>query len=247
MYFFWILAGLAAGSFSNMLAYRLPRRLPIVFSRSKCERCASVLSVLELIPLVSFVLQKGRCAHCGKPIGWRHFVCEAASAAIWPVCWAMYGYGLMFFKTALFLQVMVVLFFADWETYTLPDELIMPVTAAGFLSAFFGRNLLDVVLGFCVGFGVYFAVAKTAAWYYKKEALGLGDVKLGGAIGAYWGFKTAALTCYFSFIFGGVAALILVLAKIKKRGDYLPFGPAIILASVFALFWGDWLWRLYAG
>ncbi len=235
------------GSFANLLIYRLPRNEEIVFKRSHCPHCNHALGVLDLIPIVSYLIQLGKCRYCAKKIPIRYLVCEIASTAIFVVCWKIYGNSWLFYKTSLFLFALLILFFTDFEHFVLPNVITFPLIGVGLVASVFEDRLIDALWGTAIGFGAYFIIGVVGKWHYKKEAMGGGDSKLGAGIGAFWGIKIAALTCYLSFMIAGIPALILILLKLRKRTDHVPFGPAIITACVFSLIFGQTIWNYFAG
>lgn len=242
-----IIAGIILGSFFNMLIYRLPRRQNIATDRSRCPSCGHTLSVKDLIPVLSYLIQLGRCRYCRSRIPVRYLLCELITPAILVSSWLAFGLSPLFAKTALFLCAMEILFFTDLETYTLPDSITLPLVAAGLIWNGTEGTFLSSLYGALIGMASYGVIAIVSKWYYKQDAMGMGDIKLGAAIGAFWGVRIITVTVYFSFILGGIFSVALILLRIKKRTDHIPFGPWIIAASLVALYWGDAIWRYYFG
>lgn len=231
----------------NMLIHRLPRSLPIMWSRSKCHHCHSPLKAHHLIPILSYIGLKGRCAYCNNKISLRYPVVEIASILI--LFYTRYAYHgpINPWVITILLYALLVVFFTDTETFTIPNTITIPLTIFGGILAITNHTLADSALGWSIGFGVYLLIGVIAQLIYKKPAMGGGDMKLGGAIGTLLGAKLTALTIYFSFIFGGVIGIALILSKIKKRGDYIPFGPSIVIACFVAIHIGDIIWKYYFG
>ena len=250
MMLMWFLVGVLGaimGSFISMLVYRIPRQEEIVFKPSHCPSCQHPLGVFSLIPILSFMMQKGVCRYCSKAISLRYFLCEIACLFLFLLCFWAYGLSFLFIKTVFFLSAMVLLWAIDWTHFILPDVVTLPLIVLGLaLGTWEGRGL-EMILATVVGFGVYFLIGVLAKWIYKKEAMGMGDMKLGAAIGAWWGLHFVILSIYLSFLIGGLVGIILIVGGFKKKTDYIPFGPAMILASVLVLWVGETLWALIFG
>jgi leader peptidase (prepilin peptidase) / N-methyltransferase len=244
---FVVTIGAILGSFFNLLIHRLPKNENIVYKRSHCPSCNHPLGVLDLIPILSFIFLKGRCRYCKKGIAPRYPIVEIISAFIFWICYINFGLDYLFFKYALFLSCLLVIFFTDLETYIIPNVITYPLILIGIGLGVFEHNIADHLWGTLVGFMIFFVIAVLAKLYYKKDAMGGGDMKLGAAIGAFWGVKLAILSIYFGFFLGGITGFFLIAIKVKKRTDHIPFGPAIILGTCIALVWGELIWNIYIG
>jgi leader peptidase (prepilin peptidase)/N-methyltransferase len=239
--------GAALGSFFNMLIYRLPREEDIVIKSSYCPKCNHKLEPIDLIPIISYLWQKGKCRYCKKHIKFRYLLTEIVCATILLFLWLKFGLSYLFFKYLLFLSSFLIIFFTDIEEYIIPDVITLPCIVIGLGMAVWEKNVLNAILGGLYGYCFFVIIAFFAKLYYKKDAIGGGDMKLAAYIGTFWGFRQIVLTTYFSFIVGGVIAVFLILIKKKKRTDYIPFAPAIIIASLFSLAFGNMVWKLYFG
>ncbi|MFC1616603.1 prepilin peptidase [Candidatus Margulisiibacteriota bacterium] len=246
-YLILTLSGMLLGSFYNMLIYRLPRQLKFAFNRSYCPQCEHTLNVVDLIPIFSYLSQLGKCRYCKKKIPVRYLLVELMTAALLIFLWVQFGNTLNFYKYFLFLSGMLIIFFADLETCIIPDSINIGLLLSGLAFAFFTHDLKFNLIASAGGFFIFLIISGLAYLYYKKEALGGGDIKLGAAIGAFWGIKITIISIYLSFIVGGIIAIGLILAKIKKKTDYIPFAPAIIMATIITLIYGERIWRFYFG
>ena len=242
-----VIAGGLFGSFANLLIYRLPRHEDIVVKRSRCIHCEHKLDFLDLVPVISYLVLFGKCRFCKAHIPLRYLLCELFSISIFVGCWFWFGHTYMFYKSALFLFSMLLIFFIDLEHHIIPDIISVPLIVIGLSAAFFEHQIIPALIGILIGFSVLMGIGFIARLYYKKPALGFGDVKLMMAVGAFWGIQTTILTLYFSFILGGFAGVLLLLTRLRKRHDYIAFGPAIIAGFCVALFFGDLIARLYLG
>jgi leader peptidase (prepilin peptidase)/N-methyltransferase len=261
----WALAvGLCVGSFLNVVIHRLPRmmeeawradcaelggdELPakepfnLVVPRSRCPGCGGAIRAWQNIPLVSWLLLKGKCASCGTRISLRYPLVEllaglgAAGAAL------QFGFGIAALAAALFLWCTIALAFIDHATGYLPDDLTLPLLWLGLLvntGAVFAP-LADAVVGAAAGYLVLWGVY----WLYKLargiEGMGYGDFKMTAAVGAFVGWKMLPLVILLSSVVGLVAGLAqMALARGGWNARFkIHFGPFIALAGVIALFWG---------
>jgi leader peptidase (prepilin peptidase) / N-methyltransferase len=218
---------------------RLPAAEPVMWSRSACARCGTRLNGLDLIPLASFVFLRGRCRHCGHPIGLLHPLIElaAVAVAIWAALanpnpahiWADCALG----------WTLLALAWTDWTSLVLPDVLTLPLLLAGLLLTFAlqPEDLVDHCLAAVVAYLTFQALSLTYRRLRGREGLGGGDAKLLAAAGAWCGLEALPFVVLGSALAGLLAALALALAgrPVTSRTQ-IPFGPCIALA-----FWLAWL------
>ena len=242
--FFTLLFGLIFGSFANMLSYRLPRDKTIAFDRSRCPICNETLPAFSLIPVLSFILQRGKCHHCKAPISWRYPLIEIMMAFSWILTYFYFGFSLQSVIGFLFLFLTIVLFVSDLETYLLPLSPMISLGLLGLFRAFIDQNFKTHLYGLLVGFCVFFVLKIVARLFYKREALGSGDVLLSSALGLFLGWHSSLLFIYISFLLGGLVGIIVLVFTSKKSNDTLPFGPILIAAASIVFFFGDRLWAL---
>ncbi|NQY73224.1 MAG: prepilin peptidase [Candidatus Margulisbacteria bacterium] len=242
-----ITAGSILGSFSNMLIYRLPRDEDIVFKRSHCPDCAHILGFWQLIPILSYVYQMGKCVYCKKRISLRYLLVEVGTIGIFLITWVMFGLTPYAFQMGVMLWALHILAWTDIETGLLPNTLTYPLLGLNVIMALYFQRLPDAVYGAVVGYLIFWIIGVIGKWVYKKEAMGGGDMKLSAAIGAAFGVKLILLSTYISFMIGGGMALGFIVCKRKNIADTLPLGPAIILAAVISLFWGQKIFGWYFG
>ncbi len=248
--------GLIVGSYLNVLIYRLPLGISTVFPRSRCPRCGTAIRAYDNLPVLSFLLLRGRCRQCGARISWRYPAVEAATAALFLACFLRFGISLQAPVAALFCALMLALTMIDYDHMILPDKLTWPGIALGILlQPFVGWTRLwpgpwgavaGAVLGAALGAGILLAV--WIAWYLwrHEEGMGLGDVKMLAAIGAFLGWKGVLVALFLGALSGAVVGLTLMAFRGLDFKAKLPFGVFLALGGVIALFAGEALVRVYA-
>ena len=265
------LLGLFVGSFLNVVIHRLPRmlerdwhaqaaelrgeeppaaeRFNLATPRSRCPHCGHLITALENIPVISYLVLRGRCRHCSAPISGRYPVVELLSAALAGYAAWHFGFGLAAAGAIVFLWIMVALAFIDLDTQLLPDDLTLPLLWLGLAFNLVGTytDLSSAVVGAMAGYLSLWSVY----WLFKlvtgKEGMGYGDFKLLAAIGAWLGWQVLPLTILLSSLVGAVVGIGLIVFARHGRSVPIPFGPYLAAAGVLALFWGEAITRAYLG
>lgn len=246
------LLGLAIGSFLNVVIWRVPRKESVVRPPSHCPQCDTPIRPVDNVPVLSWLLLRGKCRHCGSPIPVRYPLVEvsngvlfAAVAARFGASWELPAYLVL---TAALLAISII----DLEHFIVPDRITAPLTVSALallsLAALaegngwrFGRTLLGGV--------AYFAFLLLLNILYPK-GMGMGDVKLAFSLGLYlaWlGWGQVFLGGFLAFLLGAVVGLGLIATKIKSRKDVVPFGPFLALGAMLTILWGDPILRWYTG
>jgi leader peptidase (prepilin peptidase)/N-methyltransferase len=261
------LAGLLVGSFLNVCIFRLPRDLSVVRPRSFCPGCEKTISWYDNVPVLSYILLRGRCRYCHERIPLRYLVVELATGAAFAVCMAAYGPSLEVIKFSIFSAILITLIASDIEERILPDEFTLGGTAVGLVLAYFVtvdktgpmHFLLPRSFGprwMSVGEAVLGAAFTSGSiglvgWLYQKlrhrEGLGLGDVKMIAMIGAFLGLKWALLTLITASVFGAIGGLIYIFVTGKDSSTYeLPFGSFLGMAALAVAMYGEVVAAWYA-
>jgi len=250
--------GAVVGSFLNVVADRLPTGRSIVSPPSHCPECQRGLSAKDMIPLFSYLWLKGRCRYCGATIPMRLLWVELGTGVLFAFSYWHYGFGwevaMVVFYCCLFIALLIV----DLEHGILPNKIVYPgmvvalvVAALGSIFGFemssvsesgFGLWIVDAAIGGGIGFGLLLIVA-----LISRGGMGGGDVKLAGLIGLVTGFPLVFVAMFLGVVSGGLVAAVLLLTKVKKRKETIPFGPFLALAAVATLFWGNSLLGWYLG
>jgi leader peptidase (prepilin peptidase) / N-methyltransferase len=241
-----VLGGLCVGSFLNVCIHRLPSRTSIVFPASRCPACEHLLSWTDNIPVVSYAALGGRCRYCRAPISARYPIVEGLTCAIFVLHWLVFGPTLLLLVRLVFASALIVLFAIDLEHQILPNVITLPGIVAGFLcSLFLPPGPVMSLAGMALGGGVLWAIAE--GWYRlrKVEAMGFGDVKMLGMVGAFLGVKLVILTFVLSSMIGGVVATMLVATRRADMATRVPFGTMLAVAALVASLYGERLVAWY--
>lgn len=245
---FIFLAGLCIGSFLNVCIWRIPRDESIIWPRSHCPACNHAIAPWDNLPLISWLLLNGQCRHCQAPISPRYFIVELLTGALFAGLWLVHGWRIQTPVYSFFAAALVLGTFVDFDHLILPDRVTLGGMVAGpLLSLAFpalqgqtdrGPALLQSLIGLALGTGILWLVATLGRAVLKREAMGLGDVKLLGAVGACLGWQAVLFTIFVSSLSGTLLGLGLVAAGQKELQSKIPYGPHIALAAVLWMFCG---------
>lgn len=262
----WILAallGLVVGSFLNVVIHRLPlmmerewqatQDLPetpdtqfnLALPGSHCPHCGHPLHGFDNIPVLSFLLLRGRCRHCQAAIGWQYPLVEMATSAIF--IWSLNRFGMTgdALAWAGFAAALLALAVIDASTTLLPDAITQPLTWAGLLAAALGLSgvpLTDALWGAVAGYLFLWATYWLFRLLTGKEGMGQGDFKLLAALGAWFGWQALIALVMIASLSGMVVGLWLKWRQRLPEGGYIPFGPFLALAGAIQLVWGTAAW-----
>jgi leader peptidase (prepilin peptidase)/N-methyltransferase len=240
--------GALIGSFLNVCIYRVPRGASVVWPPSACPGCRRALRWYENIPLVSFIVQGGRCRGCGSRIAWRYPVVEALTAILFAASWWYWGPGVLLVSRVLFGCGLVVLFAIDLEHQLLPNTITLPGIVVGFLFSLLTEpGWFASLIGIVIGGGVLFAVAEVYYRFRHEEGLGMGDVKMLAMIGAFLGWKLTLVTLMAASFAGSVVGVGLIASGRGGMKYALPFGTFLALGAAVAATVGPSLLEWYLG
>jgi len=248
----YLLAGLfgaAVGSFLNVCIHRLPRHESVVWPASHCPSCASPIAVSDNIPILSYLLLKGRCRTCRALISPQYPIVELANAVGYCLILWQFGFGWSSACYALLFSALLVVSVIDLSHQIIPDRITLPGIVLGLLCAtmILPVGLLDSVLGALLGGGLLWVLAWASPYLFGREGMGGGDIKLLAMIGAFLGWKPVLLTIMVGALVGSVVGIGLIAFKVMRRDQYLPFGPFLALGAVVSLFFYRELSTWYLG
>jgi leader peptidase (prepilin peptidase)/N-methyltransferase len=236
-WWFSLLAAPFVGSFLFVLIRRLPARRPVLWGRSQCESCGHRLGPVELVPIVSFLVQRGRCRACGARIGVAHLAAELIAVLVAAAVAATGAEGLELWAGCGLGWTLLALAWIDWEEGLLPDALTLPLTVSGLALAWWlvPWTLTDRAVGAIVGYLVFRLLATLYRALRKREGLGQGDAKLLAASGAWLGWQALGNVVLLAALLGlGYALVARARGQSLGATTALPFGPALA-AATFAL------------
>ena len=242
------LAGLAVGSFLNVVIHRLPRKASIVSPASHCPHCGATLRWHDNVPLLSYVLLGGRCRACRAPIGLRYPLVEAATAGVFVAHYLVLGWSPLLLVRLVFAAAMLALFAIDLEHRLLPNAITLPGLVVGLVSSMFlPPGFASALIGALGGGGFLWLVAEAYYRYAGEEGMGGGDIKMLAMIGAFLGWKLTLLTLVLSSILGSVIGLTMVVTRLGGLKSALPFGTFLALAAIAASIVGEQILAWYMG
>ncbi|MEI6971727.1 MAG: prepilin peptidase [bacterium] len=259
--------GACLGSLLNVCIYRIPLDQSVISPRSHCTRCGKTIAWYDNIPLLSYVILRGRCRHCGETFSGRYAFIEGLTAVLFFLVWLKLGpgprpLGLVEMSTMALVPIywlcifgLILGTFVDFDHMIIPDRVTIGGTIAGVvLSAFvpalhdstgFLGGIMMSLLGAVLGGGILWVVAWVGELIFKREAMGMGDVKLLSAIGAFLGWKAVLFTIMISSLIGATAGISMVVLGRKEMKSRIPYGPYIALAAVLWILWGQGMWDWY--
>ncbi|MDD5773172.1 MAG: prepilin peptidase [bacterium] len=233
--------GLCIGSFLNVCISRLIHDESIVFPASHCPKCRKKIKWYDNIPVVSFLLLKGKCRNCFERISWQYPIVEILTAVIFLCIFTKWGFSRELIVYNLFVSGLLVIAFIDAKTTFIPDVITIPGMIAGLILkvifAFIDKsftNLFDAGSGMILGLAVFGFIV-----IVSRGGMGIGDIKLAGLIGVFLGLKNTFSTIWLSFILGGIVGIFLLVSKLKGRKDAIPFGPYLVMGALISMFWGE--------
>ncbi len=247
MYYLLIfIFGTVFGSFFNVCISRIPIKKSVVYPDSSCPVCNTKIKSYHNIPILSYILLRGKCAYCGTKINIHYFLVELLTPALLIILFASLGakFSIVYLKYVIFISFGLIIFFIDLYHYKIPDHLSLPLIAIGLIFSFLPNtdvNWISSGIGALSGFLLFLFTAYFFQQITGKESLGGGDIKLIAAIGAFLGVWGTLFTVLFSSL---IAIAILLILK-HDRQKHFPFGPFLIVGSLFYILAGNTLIRLY--
>lgn len=241
------LYGLLIGSFLNVCIYRIPREESIVFPSSHCPNCGTKLKAYDLVPILSYIVQRGKCRYCGEKISPQYPIVELLNSLVYILIYYKFGFSLNFLFYGIIFSILIVIGFIDLKEMIIPDILVILIIIITiiykvllFLLYSKSPDLLNSIGGLVLSSFLFILII-----LISKGGMGGGDVTLIGSLGFILGIKKILLTIFSAFIFGAIISIILLVTKIREKKDPIPFGPFIILGFFITVFWGDELINWY--
>lgn len=261
--------GLVVGSFLNVVIYRLPiimerswrrdcdelagkeavpeERFDLVMPRSRCPHCGHMVAARDNIPVLSYLLLRGRCRACGAPISPRYPLVELLTATLTVVTALHFGLTWQGLFAVLLTWALIALSFIDFDKHLLPDSITLPMLWLGLLLSLFGiyTDSYTSIIGAAAGYLSLWSIYHLFRLLTGKEGMGYGDFKLFALFGAWLGWQSLPLIILLSSAVGAVIGLSLILFRGRDRNIPIPFGPYLAIAGWIALLWGEQLTAWY--
>jgi len=237
------IVGLAAGSFMNVVIYRVPRNLSLVLPGSFCPLCRHPLVVRDNIPLLSFLLLCGRCRYCGGRISLRYPLVEILTGIVFLLNFSTWGLHAESITRTLFFMFVTAMAFIDGQFYIIPDRLSLGGLLVGIGVSFLPGAIspADCLMGALFGGGLLLMVAWIGGYVFKKEAMGMGDVKMMAMIGSFVGWRGVLITLFAGSLLGTI-----VFGPLNIRGRKLiPFGVFLAIGGIISFYFADPLVHIY--
>lgn len=243
--------GLFFGSFLGVLVDRLINGENIIKGRSHCEKCKKELGLLDLVPVLSFVMLKGKCRYCHTKLSYFYPIIEITTGTLFLLTYILFGFNstgvnLEFFYYLFIISSFIVIFFTDLKYGIISDKVVFPaVVISLFYFLIFKPFLLLPHLLSGLGAFIFFIVISYGFYILtKKQSMGGGDIKLSFLLGLFLGFPGILVSLYLAFLTGAIISIILILWKKKTSlKDTLPFGPFLISGTIISFFFGSLIYR----
>ena len=240
--------GAMIGSFLNVCIYRIPKGRSIVWPGSACGSCGHMLAWFENIPVLSYIVLRGRCRACRSAIALRYPLVELLTGAMFAGAWWLYGPSVLLVARLIFGCALIVLFAIDLEYHLLPNVITIPGIVVGFAFSFFTPpGWVASLIGIVVGSGVLWVIAEGYYRLRHEEGLGMGDVKMLAMIGAFVGWKLTLVTLMMASFAGSIVGVLLIASRRGGLKYALPFGTFLALGAALAATVGPGVLDWYLG
>ncbi|HHX62087.1 MAG TPA: prepilin peptidase [Epulopiscium sp.] len=241
--------GAIIGSFLNVCIYRIPKKESLNYPGSHCTSCKHNLRPLDLIPILSYVALRGRCRYCGAKISIQYPFIEMINGVLYILIYHYFGIGLTSAALGVLFSTLLTVAVIDYYTMRIPNSLIVFGTSVGIiylmLQALYMKERIIIVqgiVGFIVGGGMIGLIIIFSLLVFKKDGMGMGDLKLLAMIGLFTGSKHAFFTIFIAVIVGSFYGILILR---RKKQELFPFGPFLSVGAVIGTLWGDVIWTIY--
>ena len=232
--------GLMISSFLNVCIYRLPKEESVVSPRSYCPSCKKMIAAWDNIPVISYLVLKGECRHCGKSISWVYPAVEIITALLITAVFLKFGMAIQSTIYGITISALVAITMIDLEHQIIPDSITLPGIVFGFTAGSYLNGIFTSFLGFILGGGIFYFLA-----VISKGGMGGGDIKFIAGAGALLGWQKVLLVIFLGALLGTIYSLPLLLIGKKHRKSLIPFGPFLAAATGLTVFSGSELIIFY--
>ncbi|PIQ78307.1 hypothetical protein COV82_01255 [Candidatus Peregrinibacteria bacterium CG11_big_fil_rev_8_21_14_0_20_46_8] len=251
--------GAAIGSFTSVVIYRLHRKIKgIIRGRSKCTDCSTTLKTIDLIPVLSFIAQRGKCRYCNKDISYMYPLLELITGLLFVALYLKFPFiepttlffsvtnFFLFLLYGIYVFVLIFTFFYDLKYMEIADEILLPAILLGLIATLghpYTPQIIDALIGGAIG-AAFFAIQFGLS---KGKWVGLGDVRIGAFMGVILGWQMVLVALFVSYIIGTLASFFIILNKKKLFGVKVPLAPFLVTGTLVTIFYGDVLLGWYLG
>lgn len=228
-----LIYGLFIGSFLNVCIYRIPSGLSIIKPPSSCGSCGHRLNYIDMLPVVNYIINKGKCRYCNSHYSIQYPLIELLNGVLYVLVALKFGFTWNSIIYCAIISILITVSLIDLKHKIIPDSLNITGAIVGIIFIIINKSsVLDKLAGAFIGLGLFLAIAVIT------NAMGGGDIKLMAILGLMFGVRGVLFITLFSFVLGAVISLILIAVKIKSRKDEIPFGPFISLSALIYIFFG---------
>ncbi len=251
IYFFSFLFGAVVGSFLNVVILRLPdKKQSIAFPGSHCPQCGTDLHWYENIPILSYLVLRGKCRSCKTKISLQYPFVELCMAMLTMALFHSFGLSFSFFFYFCFLAALLVIIFIDLHHQIIPDSISFPGIIIGFAGSFVNPDVTwqQSGLGILIGGGILYAIALGYFLLTKRDGMGGGDIKLLAMIGAFLGWQSLLYVVFASSLTGSIIGILVMIRYGRGSKMRIPFGPFLAVSAMSWLFFQPTimqLWQMY--
>lgn len=226
--------GTVLGSFYNVCGYRLPREESLIKPPSHCPKCNHRLGVSELIPILSYLFQFGKCKNCKAKISSFYPIFETTTGLLFMLSYLIFGFSIDFFIAITFISMLLIIIISDYQTMIIPDSVLVVASIMLIIELFIknGVNVYINIFDGIISFMIMFLLKKLGDFLFKKESMGGGDIKLMGVIGLVLNYKLAIITIFLASIIGLPISLLILF---KNKTNIIPFGPFLSISAIILL------------
>ena len=238
---FFIVIGGLWGSFANVCIYRLPINKNVALGRSFCTNCKKKIAWFDNVPVLSYLILRSKCRNCKKKISFQYFLVELLGILNFTVIYLLFGITLTTILLIILSLAFLIIFFIDLRHYIIPNSITYPMMILGFIKSFDPNlnsifpNYINSLIGGIFGYLMIWSIIYFYKQIKKKDGMGLGDAKLFAVIGFWFGWISIPFIIFLSSIIALIYVLPDLLKNSKKMSSQIPFGPFIIIGTIFYL------------
>ncbi|GAB6169127.1 A24 family peptidase [Clostridium carnis] len=239
-----LILGLCIGSFLNVCIYRLEREESIVFPASHCTSCMYELKWKDLIPVISYLILRGKCRNCNEKISLKYPLIEILNSIIYILLFIKFGLTITFIKFCFLSSLLIVISMIDFETkYVYSATTIFGGVIGGtfiFINWYInGTSIVNNILGGLFGFGIIYLIV------ILTKGMGAGDAEIAGVCGLFLGLNGIIVALFLAVVLGGIAGVIILVSKLKNKKDEIAFGPYIAIGTIITIFFSNEIVSFY--